>query len=93
MNRIIEIPAELSVPQIGVEAEVSAHELDVGLKIGVALRASPDVYAGTTVIVPGDTDQTLETEGLLMPDDVSVKKIPFMEVSNSKGGKTATIGG
>lgn len=93
MNKIIEVPATLSVPQIGVTAEVSAMSIDVSLKIGVVLSQSPDVYAGDTVVIPTDADQILETEGLLMPDDVSVKKIPFMEVSNSKGGKTATIGG
>lgn len=93
MNRIIEIPAELSILPITVNAEVSTEEISVMAKIGVALSASPTVYDGETTVIPSSQDQTLETQGLLMPDDVNVKRIPFMAVSNDSGGMTATIGG
>lgn len=36
--------------------------------------------------------KVLDTYGRVMGDDVTVKKIPVLEVSNPQGGKTVTIG-
>ena len=38
------------------------------------------------------TTQILPTANLAMSTDISIREIPFYEVSNSSGGKTATIG-
>lgn len=38
-------------------------------------------------------DQLYETKGYRMRDDLTVKAIPYEEVSNPQGGKTVTIGG
>ena len=56
---------------------------------------NPDIdnYEGDYTVTPTTNLQTLDTQGLLMQNDVNVKEIPYSEVSNEKGGFTATIGG
>lgn len=50
-------------------------------------------YNGEYEVTPMPyTQQILPTANLVMSTDVNVKEIPFYEVSNSSGGKTATIG-
>lgn len=50
-------------------------------------------YNGSYEVTPMPyTEQILPTANLVMTSDVNVKEIPFYEVSNSSGGKTATIG-
>lgn len=46
-------------------------------------------YEAESVI---SSDKTLETSGLLMKQDVIIKKITILEVSNVSGGYTVTIG-
>ena len=52
-----------------------------------------DVYEGDYSVVPSITPQTLNTKYKSMEDDVEVESIPYQEVTNVSGGKTATIGG
>lgn len=55
--------------------------------------ASYPSYEGDYTVVPStETDTTLETAQKLLLANVKVTKIPYAEVSNNKGGKTATIG-
>ena len=50
-------------------------------------------YEGNYTVTPSTENEiTLETAQKLMLADVKVEKIPYAEVSNNKGGKTATIG-
>lgn len=49
-------------------------------------------YDGAYVVTPRVYEQTLDTDGKKMLDDVTVEVIPVAEVSNEAGGKTATIG-
>ena len=52
-----------------------------------------EIYAGSYVITPNPhEDGVLETRLKYMDEDVTIKKIPYAEVSNLSGGKTATIG-
>lgn len=50
-------------------------------------------YDGPYNVRPALVDQTLETEGLLMREDVTVEQIPIYIVSNNSGGNTVVIGG
>lgn len=59
---------------------------------GVIYRPIP-VYEGKYEVTPNLEVQILETKDLRMTDDVTVKEIPYAEVSNPIGGKTAIIGG
>ena len=44
-------------------------------------------------ITPSVSEQVLSTKHKRMKDDLTVEAIPYQEVTNLSGGKTATIGG
>jgi len=51
-------------------------------------------YDGDYDVTPMiDTSTTLETKDKIMTDNVTVKKIPVYEMTNTSGGKTVIIGG
>jgi hypothetical protein len=49
-------------------------------------------YEGDYVVTPKVSEQTLPTADKLLSEDVTVKKIPYFEVSNESGGNTVFIG-
>ena len=49
-------------------------------------------YIGEYTIIPKVEAQTMPTKGKVMSDDVTVKKIPYFDVSNNSGGSTVYIG-
>lgn len=50
-------------------------------------------YDGPYEVTPMvDTTQILPTANLVMSNNVNINQIPYYEVSNPSGGKTATIG-
>ena len=50
-------------------------------------------YKGETTVTPKNYEETrLETKDKLMPDNVTVRKIPRYEVSNDSGGVTLIMG-
>lgn len=49
-------------------------------------------YDGEYIVTPSVEQQTLATADKLLTDDVTVKEIPFYEVSNNSGGTTVYIG-
>lgn len=44
-----------------------------------------ETYAGPYVVIPKRRDQILDTRNKLMRDDVTVKEVPWIEVSNTEG--------
>lgn len=60
-------------------------------RIGGGAEESP--YPGPYEVTPSVREQTLLTEGKMMPENVWVHSIPFHEVENTQRGKTAIIGG
>lgn len=56
------------------------------------VAADREHYTGAYEVTPSTEQQMLETKDLVMDDDVTVKKIPFYEVTNAAGGTTVTIG-
>lgn len=50
-----------------------------------------NTYAGPYIVIPKVYDQILETDDLLMSDDVTVKEITYSVTQNEKG-LTAQIG-
>lgn len=50
-------------------------------------------YDGEYEVTPDFNEQTLETRGLLMADDVSVHAIQVSRTTNPSGGTTVFIGG
>lgn len=51
-----------------------------------------EVYEGEYKVTPSVSNQTLDTANKLMKSDVTIEEIPYAEVSNNSGGKTASIG-
>lgn len=49
-------------------------------------------YTGDYTVTPKTTEQTLETAGKRMTDNIHVQSIPFYEVSNEQGGVSVYIG-
>lgn len=67
--------------------------LDAVNELPDADTADFEVYEGSYRVTPAVSSQTLGTAHKLMQADVVVEEIPYAEVKNSSGGKTATIGG
>lgn len=49
-------------------------------------------YEGEYKVTPKVIEQTLPTAKKLLSEDVTIKKIPYFEVSNTSGGNTVYIG-
>lgn len=83
--------------QISTELPVSFSTDDVFMvDFGEVSELSPadlPTYAGSYTVNPTFLDQTLGTAGLIMREDMTIKKIPIAEVSNNSGGVTVIIGG
>lgn len=68
------------------------HELQGGVNVGGVIKEEPDYYEGEYEVTPSTEQKVLETKQKFMEDDVTVRKIPFYEVTNETGGTTVTIG-
>lgn len=49
-------------------------------------------YEGEYKVTPKVSEQTLPTAKKLLSEDVTIKEIPYFEVSNTSGGNTVYIG-
>lgn len=59
----------------------------------IPVGSSAPFYTGEYIVTPKvNVEQTLDTSGHLMANDVTVKQVPFYEIKNSAGGVTFTIG-
>ena len=61
------------------------------MRRGGSSEVSIEEYTGAYEITPTTAEQTLLTKDKYMSDDVTVKEIPFFEVSNTSGGSTVYI--
>ena len=90
----IYLDVELSVEEYELEyteSEILDTELDMAIIVN---SIEGEHYQGEYVITPRVAAQTvLATTNKVMDDDVTVLEIPYSEVSNLIGGKTAIIGG
>lgn len=67
-----------------------AKELELVLTEGTGSYVPP--YEGEYEVTPRLEEQTLETNGKRMTDDVTVHTIPVVYTTNPFGGKTVLIG-
>ena len=74
MSELFIIDGELS---IDLESD---GEIDLDLQLdgeaGLLIPVYPGSYRGNTVVTPAEREQTLPTEGLMMPYDVTIGQIP-----------------
>ena len=67
-------------------------EEELVLVLGDAVGAYVPPYEGEYEVIPRLEDQTLETNGKQMADDVTVRQIPVVYTTNPYNGKTVVIG-
>ena len=65
----------------------------VELRGTVGIGDTTQEYSGTYDIIPQISPQLLLTSNKKMLNDLNVWAIPYEEVDNEQGGRTATIGG
>ena len=71
----------------------TAPVIEVQLQNIVLISVEGKKYEGEYDITPSTyNDKVLATRDLVMSKDVTIRKIPQFEVSNSAGGKTLIIG-
>lgn len=81
-----------SVIQVAFAQKSTTFKADFGEILKVGNAEDCPVYDGNYTVTPAVTEQTLKTAQKKMVADVTIKKIPYFEVSNNSGGTTATIG-
>lgn len=68
---------------------------DIDIKqdtIVVPVYKDVSLYEGDYEVTPKVIEQTLPTAEKLLSEDVTIKEIPYFEVSNTSGGNTVFIG-
>ena len=81
-----------------VKMAVSFQDADqkIKVKFGEIHEATKliggELYEGEYSVTPQTTEQTLETAQKVLTDDVTIRSIPFFDVSNTSGGITVFIG-
>ena len=76
-----------------IEGNISTRQKLVGeVNVG-GTKKEPEYYKGEYEVTPTTEIQILETSQKYMKDDVTVKEIPYAEVTNLANGITVTIGG
>lgn len=69
-----------------------SFDVDFGEIQQVTKYVGGEKYEGEYVVTPKVEAQTMRTKDKVLTDDVTVKAIPFFNVSNNSGGSTAYIG-
>ena len=75
------------------DLEFTEDCIDFTLDFGelTVIHTDPNPYLGPYVVIPKRRDQVLDTKDKTMTDDVTVKEVPWTEVSNPSGGTTYSI--
>lgn len=68
-----------------------AFKVNMGEVQTVTKYIGGEVYDGDYGITPKVEAQTMPTKNKVMADDVTVRAIPFFDVSNTSGGSTVYI--
>ena len=74
-----------------ISGEISAPQTITG-EIAIPRSVLLPSYEGPYEVTPRIYEQTLETEGKQMDDDVTVYEIPITNTTNPYGGQTVVIG-
>lgn len=90
---MITIPMTIEADIIEVNMSVGTTYEDVGMSIGAEYSMTEgDPYDGAYEVTPRVYAQSLDTDGKLMSDDVTVHEIPITRTTNPQGGQTVLIG-
>ena len=90
---MITIPMKVSVNEVTLPMTVVSSTQLIPMKISAAYGTiSAPTYTGDYDVTPRLHAQSLDTDGKLMEDDVTVYEIPITHTTNPTGGLTVLIG-
>lgn len=75
----------------GISGNLSA-EVSVSGAVVIPERIPVEEYGGEYSVTPRLEEQTLQTQGYKMRENLTVQTIPVVATSNIYGGKTVVIG-
>lgn len=78
-----------------IQVKFEENDQNLPVDFGEVTEVSHDgvqEYTGPYEATPKVTAQTLPTKDKLLAQDVTVKEIPYFDVSNTSGGSTVYIG-
>lgn len=73
------------------DMSIGGNDLSMGYAFGMS-DGIKRFYEGPYVVTPKVGEQYLDTDLRAMHEDVTIKPIPYWEVSNPSGGTTVIIG-
>lgn len=76
---------------VDIEETMQEFGADMGEIQHVTEFIGGEEYKGEYIATPMTKEQLFETKGKVMLDNITVKKIPFFNVSNANGGNTVYI--
>jgi len=89
----ITIPMRVSASKQVIPMSVASSRQVIPMSIGAAyITVQGEEYAGDYDVTPRLYVQSLDTDGKLMRDDVTVYEIPIIRTTNPTGGLTVLIG-
>ncbi len=89
---------EVAFKENGKKLEVGFCAGDKKLNMGfqnfqrVSDNKDVEYYEGNYTVVPKTQEQLLATSKKYLTEDITIKKIPYYDVSNTSGGTTVFIG-
>ena len=90
---MITVPMTVAVSQVTIPVSMAVSGMQIPVSVSAKYEAvEGEVYQGPYGVTPRLGDQSLETNGLVMRDDVTVYRIPISRVSNPYDGITVLIG-
>ena len=90
---MITIPMRVAATITEIPVSIATDQVNIAVGLGAAYSmVEGDPYEGEYTVTPRLTEQSLETNGKIMRDDVTVHQIPISRVSNPYDGITVLIG-
>lgn len=88
----ITVALKVDASQTSYQLGVNSNQYTIALHSDTAFNiVDADIYRGSYEVTPTDQDQTLNTEGLMMSDNLVVKKIPTNYGKVSYNGSYLTV--
>ena len=90
---MITIPMRVAASVTEIPVSIATDQVNLAVGLGAAYSMiEADPYEGEYEVTPRLSEQYLNTNGLVMQDDVTIHEIPVSRVSNPYNGITVLIG-
>ena len=82
----VTIPMEINASNVEVPMTAVSNIVTIPMDLSIAYASvDAEPYEGSYRVIPKVTEQTLETSGLLMTNDVTVTEVPYYQTHNTSG--------